>query len=69
MDSVGIANTYVAMTQAQTSQTLQAEMMKMSMASDANLVALLQEGAQNLDAMASSAPTAPGVGETLDVSA
>ncbi|NVK36193.1 MAG: hypothetical protein HWE23_17045 [Rhodobacteraceae bacterium] len=69
MDSVGIANTFVAQTQAQTSMALQSEMMKMSLASDANLVAMLQEGAQNLESVSPQAPTAPGVGGRVDVSA
>ncbi|MDN3721183.1 hypothetical protein QW131_23275 [Roseibium salinum] len=46
MDSVGIAGAYVAMTQAQTGQALQAKMMKMVAQQDAGLVALLQEGAE-----------------------
>lgn len=64
MDSVGIANTFVAMTQAQTGQALQAEMMKMAVQQDANLVALLQQGAENLQA----APP-PGLGTQVDVTA
>ncbi|WP_298963983.1 hypothetical protein [uncultured Roseibium sp.] len=65
MDSVGIASTFVAQSQAQTSQALQSEMLKMSVQQDANLVALLQEGAENLQA-AQAAP-APGLGTQVDV--
>jgi hypothetical protein len=65
MDSVGIANTFIAMTQAQTGQALQAEMMKMAAQQDANLVALLQQGAESLQA---AAPP-PGLGTQVDVSA
>ncbi|QFT29261.1 hypothetical protein FIV00_02070 [Labrenzia sp. THAF82] len=65
MDSVGIASTFVAQSQAQTSQALQSEMLKMSVQQDANLVALLQEGAENLQS-AQAAP-APGLGSQVDV--
>ncbi|WP_428648118.1 hypothetical protein [Roseibium sp.] len=67
MDSVGIANSYVAMTQAQTGQALQSEMMKMAAQQDANLVALLQQGAENLQSMQSAPP--PGMGARVDVTA
>ena len=65
MDSVGIASTYAATTQAQTSQALQSEMMKMAATQEANVVALLQEGAENLQS-AQAAP-APGLGSQVDV--
>ena len=67
MDSVGIASSYVAMTQAKTGQALQSEMMKMAAQQDANLVALLQQGAENLQ-FAQAAPP-PGMGATVDVTA
>ncbi|ERP87422.1 MULTISPECIES: hypothetical protein [Stappiaceae] len=67
MDSVGIATTFVAQTQAQTAQTLQTEMMKMAAQQDANLVALLQQGADNLQAQQATPP--PGLGGRVDVSA
>ncbi len=64
MDSVGLANTFVAMNQAQTSQAIQTEIVKMAAQQDANLVALLQQGAEN----APAAP-APGLGAQVDVTA
>ncbi|KZM51147.1 hypothetical protein [Labrenzia sp. OB1] len=67
MDSAGIANTYVAMTQAQTGQQLQSAMMKMAAEQDASLVALLQEGADNLQAV--QAAPAEGLGTQVDVTA
>ncbi|MHA7775706.1 hypothetical protein [Roseibium sp. M-1] len=67
MDSVGIANTFVAQTQAQTAQALQSEIMKMAAQQDANLVALLQEGAANLEATQAAPP--PGLGGRVDVTA
>lgn len=67
MDSVGIAGTYVAMTQAQTGQAIQAEMMKMVAQQDANLVALLQEGAENLQSAQAAPP--PGLGTQIDLTA
>jgi len=67
MDSVGIASSYVAMTQAQTGQALQSAMMKMAAQQDANLVALLQEGAENLQSV--QAAPAPGLGTQVDVTA
>lgn len=67
MDSVGIAGAYVAMTQAQTGQAIQAEMMKMVAQQDANLVALLQEGAENLQSAQAAPP--PGLGTQIDLTA
>ncbi len=67
MSSSGIASTYVAFTQAQTNQALQSEMMKMAAQQDANLVALLQEGADNLQS--TQAAPAPGLGTQVDVTA
>ncbi|MEP3431626.1 MAG: putative motility protein [Roseibium sp.] len=67
MDSVGIANSYVAMTQAQTGQALQAAMMKMASQQDASLVAMLEQGAESLQS-AQAAP-APGLGGQVDVTA
>jgi|GEM_PF-1599330 len=67
MDSVGIATTFVAQTQAQTAQALQSEMMKMAAQQDANLVALLQQGAENLQAV--KAAPGPGLGGNVDVTA
>ncbi len=67
MDSVGIANTFVAQTQAKTAQALQSEMLKMSVQQDANLVALLQEGAENLQSTQAAPP--PGLGGQVDVTA
>ncbi|MBN9673228.1 hypothetical protein [Roseibium aggregatum] len=67
MDSVGIASTYALTSQAQTQQALQSEMMKMAVQQDASLVALLQEGAENLQS-AQAAP-APGLGGQVDVTA
>lgn len=67
MNSVGIANTYAATMQAQTSQALQSEMLKIAAQQDAGLVALLQEGAANLQST-QTAP-APGLGTQVDVSA
>jgi hypothetical protein len=67
MNSVGIANTYVATMQAQTTQGLQSEMMKMAAQQDANLVAMLQQGAESLEA-AQAAPS-EGLGTQVDVTA
>ncbi|TYC72451.1 hypothetical protein FMN63_07805 [Stappia sp. BW2] len=67
MDSVGIATTFVAQQQAQTAQALQSKMMKMAAQQDANLVALLQQGADNLQAQQAAPP--PGLGGQVDVSA
>ncbi|QDG75291.1 putative motility protein [Labrenzia sp. PHM005] len=67
MDSVGLANTFVAMNQAQTGQAIQAEMMKMAAQQDANLVALLQQGAENLQTTQAAPP--PGLGSQVDVTA
>lgn len=63
MDATGIANSYVAQTQ----QVLQSEMLKMSAQQDANLVALLQEGAENLQSAQAAPP--PGLGGTVDITA
>ncbi|PVB62058.1 hypothetical protein [Labrenzia sp. 011] len=67
MDSVGIASSYVAMTQAQTGQALQSAMMKMAAEQDAGLVALLQEGAENLQSVSGTPPA--GLGTQVDVTA
>jgi len=67
MDSVGIASTYAATVQAQTQQALRSEMLKIAAQQDANLVALLQEGAANLETATSAPP--PGLGTQVDVSA
>lgn len=67
MNSVGIANTYAATMQVQTSQALQSEMMKMAAQQDANLVALLQQGAENLQAAQAEPPE--GLGTRVDVTA
>lgn len=65
MDSVGIANTFVAQSQAETAQALQSKMLKMAAQQDANLVALLQQGAENLQS--TQAAPAPGLGGNVDV--
>lgn len=67
MDSVAIASTFVAMSQAQTGQALQSKMLKMSAEQDADLVALLQQGAQTLQAAQAAPP--PGLGSQVDVTA
>ncbi|TYC52598.1 hypothetical protein FMN50_17840 [Rhodobacterales bacterium] len=67
MDSVGIANTFAVTSQAQTQQVLQSKMMKMSAQQDANLVALLQQGAENLESVQAAPP--PGLGGKVDVTA
>ncbi|GAA0785012.1 hypothetical protein E1180_07315 [Roseibium denhamense] len=67
MNSVAIASTFAMTSQAQTQQALQAEMMKMAQQQDAALVALLQQGAENLQS-AQAAPQ-PGLGAQIDVSA
>ncbi len=67
MDSVGIASSYVAMTQARTGQALQSEMMKMAAQQDANLIAMLQQGAENLQSVQATPP--PGLGARVDVTA
>jgi len=71
MDSVGIANTFAVTSQAQTQQALQSEMMKMAAQQDASLVALLQQGAENLQSAQSSSQAAPppGLGGQVDVTA
>lgn len=63
VDSLALA--YVATQQAQTGQALQAAMLKNSAQQDANLVALLEAGAQNLEATVSAPP--PGMGAQVDV--
>ena len=67
MDSVGIANTFVAQSQAETAQALQSKLLKMSAQQDANLVALLQQGAENLQSTQAAPP--PGLGASVDVTA
>lgn len=67
MDSVGIASTFAVTSQAQTQQALQSEMMKMAAQQDANLVALLQQGAENLQSAQAAPP--PGLGGQVDVTA
>jgi hypothetical protein len=67
MDSAGLATTFVAMNQAQTGQAIQAEMMKMAAQQDASLVALLQQGAENLQATQAAPPA--GMGTQVDVTA
>ena len=67
MNSVGIANTYAATMQAQTSQALQSEMLKIAAQQDAGLVALLQEGEANLESTQAAPP--PGLGSQVDVTA
>lgn len=67
MDSAGIANTFASMSQAQTSQALQSEMMKMAAQQQANLVTLLQDGADSLQSAQAAPP--PGLGAQVDVTA
>lgn len=67
MNSVGIANTYAATMQAQTTQALQSEMMKMAAQQDANLVAMLQAGVESLEAAQAAPPE--GLGTQVDVTA
>lgn len=67
MDSAGIATSYAATMQAQTSQSLQTEMLKMMAQQDAGLVALLQEGAANLESVQAAPPS--GLGGQVDVTA
>jgi excinuclease UvrABC nuclease subunit len=71
MDSVGIAKTFVAQSQAETAQVLQSKMLKMSAQQDASLVALLQQGAENLQSVQSSSQAAlpAGLGAQVDVTA
>lgn len=66
MDSSAIAASFAATAQAQTQQSLQTEMMKMAAAQDASLVALLQQGAENLQSAQQATPPA-GMGGSLDV--
>lgn len=67
MDSASIAGTFAATSQAQTNQALQSEMLKIAAQQDANIVALLQEGASNLQSSQAAPP--PGLGATVDVTA
>ncbi|WP_417687372.1 hypothetical protein [Roseibium sp.] len=67
MDSIALASAYVATTQAQTGAAIQTEIMKMAAAQEASVVALLEAGAQSLEA-AQAAP-APGLGQSIDVAA
>ncbi|MBO6758209.1 MAG: putative motility protein [Roseibium sp.] len=67
MDRVSIANAYVGATQAQTGQAIQTKLLKMAADQQASLVALLEEGAQNLEAV-KAAPGA-GLGTSVDVTA
>ena len=67
MDSAGIASTFAVTSQAQTNQVLQSEMLKIAAQQDANIVALLQEGASNLQSSQAAPP--PGLGAKVDVTA
>ncbi|WP_417667791.1 hypothetical protein [Roseibium sp.] len=70
MDQMSIASAYVATTQAQTGAAIQTEVMKMAAAQEASVVALLEAGAQSLEAAASAqAAPAPGLGVAVDVTA
>jgi hypothetical protein len=70
MDSTAIATAFAATSQAQTGTAIQAEIMKMSAAADANVVALLEAGAQSLEAAVSAqAAPPPGLGGSVDVTA
>lgn len=68
MDSTAIAATYVAFSQAQTGQAIQTAILKNAISADASVVALLQEGAQSLEGLASPASPAPGLGTQVDIS-
>jgi len=67
MDTASLAAAYVASTQAQTGQALQAKLLKMSADQQAGVVALLEAGAQGLQSAPAAPP--PGLGGTVDVSA
>lgn len=67
MSVESLAYTYVATQQAQTGQALQTAMLKQSAQQDANLVAMLEAGAQSLEAAQASPP--PGLGAQVDVTA
>ena len=67
MDSVGIAGTYAATSQAQTTQALQNEMLKIAAQQDAGIVTLIQEGAANLKSAQAAPPE--GLGTKVDVTA
>lgn len=68
MDTASIASSYAATMQAQTGLAIQAEIMKMSASSDANVAALLQAGAESLEAVSANAAPPPGLGATVDIS-
>ena len=67
MSVESLAYTYVATQQAQTGQALQTAMLKQSAQQDANLLAMLESGAQSLEAAQASPP--PGLGSQVDVTA
>lgn len=67
MDSVSIAASFAATSQAQLGSAIQVEMMKMAAAQQQNVASLLEAGAQNLEAVASAPP--PGLGNAVDVTA
>ena len=67
MSVESLAYTYVATQQAQTGQALQTAMLKQSAQQDANLLAMLEAGAQSLEAAQASPP--PGLGSQVDVTA
>jgi len=67
MDTASIASSYAATTQAQTGLAIQAEIMKMSASSDANVAALLQAGAESLQAVSANAAPPPGLGGAVDI--
>lgn len=70
MDSTSIASAYVATTQAQTGAAIQTEIMKMALAQDQSIVAMLEAGAQSLEALSSGqASPGPGLGGSIDVTA
>ncbi len=67
MSTVSTALSSVAAQQVQTQGSLAAVFAKQKAQEDASLVALLQEGAKNIEKISSTPP--PGLGRIVDVSA
>lgn len=67
MSTVSIASSYVASQQAQKLSGLSDVFARQQRQEDASLIALLQEGAKNLEKVSSAPPS--GLGQHIDVSA
>ena len=66
MSTVSTALSYVASQQAQKQSGLSAVFAKQQRQEDASLIALIQDGAKNLEKVSNTPP--PGLGQKVDVS-